>query len=94
MMNLHSGCLAGCRPFDNKAYIRRNTRSPTVLKQTIAFIATCCLITNVLAITTTPDPEPVPDTGSGGAIDDGRYVFINRFSNRAMEVVNASSQSG
>ena len=65
-----------------------------MLKQTIAFIATCCLITNVLAITTTPDPEPVPDTGSGGALDDGRYVFINRFSNRAMEVVNASSQSG
>lgn len=46
------------------------------------------------AFAITPAPAPEPDPGSVGPLADGRYVFINQYSNRAMEVVNASRESG
>jgi len=65
-----------------------------VLTRYIVFLTSTLYMASAVAITPTPQPEPQPDPDTVGAIANGRYVFINQYSNRAMEVVNASADSG
>lgn len=58
------------------------------------FFASILLAASAMAITPAPQPEPEPDPGPVGPIANGRYIFINQYSNRAMEVVNASTNNG
>lgn len=49
---------------------------------------------SITALAITPRPDPVEPTPSPTVIANGKYVITNRFSNKAMEVNQASSADG